>query len=147
MKKVFVSFSAILIAMLSFAEPVPDPDPTVAVLNEFKKEFAAAENVSWDKQDEYDKATFTLAGRRVVAYFNSNGNLEGSVRDLFFDQLPLAVMTAVDKRYGSSGILDIREISNPEGTSYRLTIETKRNKHRIRVTPDGNISLLEKLGK
>jgi hypothetical protein len=143
MKKMFVSFSAMLIAMLSFASP----DPTTAVLNEFKKEFAAAENVTWDKQDEFDKATFTLAGRRVVAYFNMMGLLEGSVRDLFFDQLPLAVMTAVDKRYGSSAVLDVREVSNSEGTSYRLTIETKSKKIRIRVNPDGNISIIEKLRK
>ena len=140
----FVSVSAMLIAMMSFAVGV-SPEPTAAVLDEFKKEFAAAENVSWDKQEEFDKATFTLAGRRVVAYFNESGKLEGSIRDLLFDQLPLAVMTAVDKKYGSTGILDVREVSNPEGTSYRLTVETKSRKIRIKVSPDGSIAVLERL--
>ena len=147
MKKVFVSFSALMIAVLSFAGPVNESEPGVLVLNEFKKEFSAAENVTWSKQDEFDKATFVLAGRRVVAYFNNTGQLEGCVRDLFFDQLPLAVMTAVDKRYGSAGVLDVREVTNSEGTSYRLTIETKTRKLRVKVTSDGNLNVLEKIKK
>ena len=142
----FVLTGALMIAGLSFAF-VAGPEPGLVVLNEFKKEFAAAENVTWDKQDEFDKATFTLAGRRVVAYFNSNGQLEGCIRDLFFDQLPLAVMTAVDKKYGTADIIDIREVSNSEGTSYRLTVESNQRRHRIKVTPDGNITVIEKVRK
>jgi hypothetical protein len=144
MKKVFVFICATMIGGLSLAFAA-GPEPGELVLNGFKKEFSSAENVSWDKQDEYDKATFVLGGRRVVAYFNSEGKMEGCVRDLFFDQLPLAVMTAVDRKYGSSNVLDIREITNEEGTSYRLTVEVKKKMHRVKVTPDGNISLIEKL--
>ena len=145
MKKMFVSFATMMIAGLSFANEAPDPG--IAVINGFKKEFSTAENVSWDKQDEFDKATFILAGRRVVAYFNSDGQLEGCIRDLLFDQLPLAVMTAVDKRYGNADVIDIREVTNGDGTSYRLTLETKNKKLRLKILPDGTISVLEKLNR
>ena len=138
-------FVIMMTAGLSFANE--NPEPGEPVLSGFKKEFSAAENVSWDKQDEFDKATFVLAGRRVVAYFNSNGQLEGCIRDLFFDQLPLSVMTAVDKRYSGADILDVREITNSEGTSYRISLQTKNRKLRLRVSPSGSISDVEKIAK
>ena len=136
-------FVIMMIGGLSFANE--NPEPGEPVLNGFKKEFSNAENVSWDKQDEYDKATFVLSGRRVVAYFTSDGQLEGCVRDIFFDQLPLSVMTAVDKRYSGADILDVREITNGEGTSYRISLQTKKKKLRLKVSPSGSISEVEKL--
>ena len=145
MKKMFVTLATMMIAALSFANP--DPEPGEQVLNGFKKEFSTAENVTWTKQDEFDKATFTLAGRRVVAFFSNDGQFEGCARDLLFDQLPLAVMTAVDKRYGNAAVIDVREMTNSEGTTYRLTVEAKNRKIRVKVFPDGNITVLEKLPK
>ena len=89
MKKIFVSFSLLLTAGLSSAFANSDPDPDQKVLDAFKTEFASAENVTWNKQDEYDKATFILAGRRTVAYFNPEGQLEGCAREISFDQFRL----------------------------------------------------------
>ncbi len=142
-----VLFTAMMMTagLSSFANERPGPDPDKQVLNQFKKEFSSAENVFWEKQDEYDKATFVLAGRRVVAYYNQDGQLEGCVRDIFFDQLPLAAMTAVDKKYSQSDVLDIKEITNSEGTNYKLTIESKGRKYKVKLTPSGNITDVEKL--
>ena len=122
-----------------------DPEPSQVVLNEFKKEFSFAENVKWDKQDEFDKATFVLMGRRVVAYFNNLGQMEGCIRDIFFDQLPLAVMTAVDKRFADAEVTDVSEISNSEGTSYRIRLYSKNKKYSVKVSANGNINEVKKL--
>ena len=137
-----VMFSVMLGTMLP---AIANPYPNQQVLNAFKKEFIAAQHVSWDKQDDFDKATFVLAGRRVVAFFSSEGQFEGCIRDIFFDQLPLSVMTTVDKRFGEAQILDVREITNAEGTSYRISLETKNNKYRIRVSSSGGINEIQKL--
>jgi len=98
MKKIIVSFSLLLTAGLSSVFAL-DPDPNQQVLELFRKEFSTAQNVSWHKQDNFDKATFQLGGNWVIAYFNPAGQLEGCARDIFYDQLPLVVMTAVDKRF------------------------------------------------
>lgn len=147
MKKVIVPILVIMMTagLSSFANLNTQPDKQV--LDQFKKEFATAENVSWDKQDEFDKATFVLAGRRVIAYYNSNAQLEGCIRDIFFDQLPLAVMTAVDKRFPQAEIMDVREITNSEGTNYRITVESKKRKFRVKVSANGGINDIEKLTK
>jgi hypothetical protein len=147
MKKIIVSFSLLLAAGLSTSFAATETNPDQRTLDGFNKEFIAAQNVSWDKQGEYDKATFLLAGHRVIAWFNSAGQLEGCVRDLFFDQLPLNVMTAIDKRFAGADILSVREITNSEGTSYRLTLETKNKKYNVKLGSSGNIDEVEKLAK
>ncbi|MEI2740667.1 MAG: hypothetical protein V9F01_17975 [Chitinophagaceae bacterium] len=147
MKKIFVSFSLLLTAGLSAVFASTDPNPDQKVLDLFNKEFASAENVTWNKQDEYDKATFILAGRRTVAYFNPEGLLEGCARELSFDQLPLAVMTAIDRRFAEKAISSVLEISNSEGTNYKLTLKTKTRKYKVKVDSAGNITEVSKLPK
>ncbi|MDZ4793306.1 MAG: hypothetical protein SGI83_03425 [Bacteroidota bacterium] len=147
MKKIIVSFSFLLVAGISTAFAREDPGPDQKTLDLFKNEFKTAENVRWDKQGEYDKATFLLLGRRVIAWFNTANQLEGCVRDIFFDQLPLTVMKAVDKRFADADILAVSEISNTEGTSYRIILEVKNKKYNIKVGSAGNIDDVEKLAK
>jgi len=146
MKKMFVSVSLLLTAGLS-AVFAAGPNPDQEVLDLFKKEFSAAQHVTWNKQDNYDKATFKLGGSWVIAYFNPAGQLEGCARDIFFDQLPLAVMSAVDKRFAEATIINVREITNIDGTSYRLTLEKNNKKYKVKVDTSGNISEVDRLAK
>lgn len=147
MKKIIILFSLLLTAGLSTVFANPDPTPDEQVLNLFKKEFATAQNVAWSRQDDYEKATFLLMGHRVIAYFNQTGQLEGCIRDVFFDQLPLTVMTAVDRRFADAEITNVREVTNNDGTNYRIFLETKNKKYRIKVSSGGSIDEVEKLTK
>jgi len=146
MKKMFVSVSLLLTAGLP-AVFAAGPNPDKQVLDLFKKEFSAAQHVTWNKLDNYDKATFKLGGSWVIAYFNPAGQLEGCARDIFFDQLPLAVMSAVDKRFAEATIINVREITNVDGTSYRLTLEKNNKKYKVKVDTSGNISEVDRLAK
>ena len=146
MKKIIVLlvFALSTGAVNSYANAF-DPDPEQRVLDGFKKEFPTAQQVTWSKQAEFEKAVFVLAGRRVVAFFTREGLLEGSARDIFYDQLPLSVMTAVDKRFENATVFEVREINNAEGTCYRMRVESGNKKVKIKVSPDGTISEIEKL--
>jgi hypothetical protein len=147
MKKTILSLFLLVTAGLTSVHASDDPNPEQEVLELFKKEFSSAQNVSWSRQGDYDKATFVLAGRRAIAYFNPEGELEGSIRDLFFDQLPLTVMTAVDKRFADAEIIDVREINNAEGTNYRIRLTAKNKRYSLKVNSYGSISEVEKLVK
>ena len=139
MKRIF--FSAMLLLSLGIAPSFANstlPDETVASKN-FKKEFAGAENVKWTAIGEFQKASFVLAGHRAEAYFNADGDLAGSVRDLFYDQLPLAVMKTVDSRYENADIIDVREISNNEGTSYKVQLELGSKKYSLSLSSSGEV--------
>ncbi len=142
MKRVF--FSAMLVLSLGVATAFannPLPEETAASKS-FKKEFAGAENVKWTAIGEFQKASFLLAGHRAEAYFSADGELAGSVRDLFYDQLPLAVMKTVDSRFENADIIDVREISNSEGTSYKVQLELGSRKYNLSLSSSGD--LLEK---
>ncbi len=147
MKKIFVSMSLLMTVAASsaFANRENRSDPGVEEV--FKLEFTNAENVSWSQQENYQVATFVMAGHRAMAYFNEKNELAGCIRDIFYDQLPLTVMQAVDKKYPDADKQEIREITNGDGTSYQLRVELKNKKYKIRVTSSGNITEIEKVKK
>ncbi|MDZ4807588.1 MAG: hypothetical protein SGI96_04900 [Bacteroidota bacterium] len=147
MKKIIISFSLLLSAGLTTVFANDAPTPNEQVLASFKKEFASAQDVRWNKQDNYDKATFLLGASWVVAYFNPAGPLEGCARDIFFNQLPLAVMAAIDKRFAAAVIINVREITNVDGTHYRLILEAKNKKLKVKVDSSGNINEVDKVAK
>ena len=147
MKKIFVALSLLMTvaSSISFANINNLPDPGVEEV--FKQEFVGAENVNWSQQENYQKATFILAGHRMIAYFNEDNELAGCIRDLFYDQLPLIVMKAIDKKFPNAEFQEVREIVNNDGTSYLLTADWNNKKYKIKISSDGNISEIEKLKK
>ncbi|MEK7224976.1 MAG: hypothetical protein AAB221_04750 [Bacteroidota bacterium] len=88
-----------------------------------------------------------LAGHRVIAYFNEDNELAGCIRDIFYDQLPLTVMKAVDKKFPGADVQEVREITNSDGTSYMLKAELNNKKYKVKVSSAGNITDIEKLAK
>jgi hypothetical protein len=115
------------------------------VLESFKKTFVNAQSVKWTETGEYFKASFILGDHRAEAYFNEEGVMEGCVRGLFYVQLPLIVMTSIDRKYPDAPIIDVREIINADGTTYRVTLETNGKKVRIKANSYGSIIETERL--
>jgi len=113
----------------------------------FKNEFAGAANVIWAEAGDFLKVSFTWAGHQAVAYFNSDAELAGCIRGLFFNQLPLAVMRSVDSNFKNAVIVEIMEITNAEGVSYRLVTEYKNKNYKIRLNSFGDILENQKLKK
>lgn len=113
----------------------------------FKKEFAGAEQVKWDQEAQYTKASFVLGGNSAIALFNQDGELLGSMRNLFYNQLPLAVITSFEKRFSTATIIDITEMINADGTRYKFTLENKGKKYRVSVYADGAMENVEKKRK
>src|SRR5690349_2047647 len=130
MKRIYLSLSLVLTMAVTAANATPDP-VSKEVQESFKKEFPNSQALSWNAVGEFMRATFLLDGQRTEAYFSEDGILQGSVRYLFFSQLPLAVMKAVEKRYTEPDALDVYEITNDEGTSYRITLDSQDKRYRI----------------
>lgn len=147
MKKLLLSLTLVLTVAAGTALASPDPSINEAVKESFKKEFAGAALVEWREVGNLLKATFVWNGYRTEAYFSQEGALQGSARSLFFSQLPLVVMSAVDKRFAGADIIDVNEINSTAGTYYRITLETGRKKYRVRVNADGTVADTERLKK
>ena len=139
MKKSFLLLPIILalISLTSFGRTALPVNPLAE--ETFNKYFAGAANVKWSEEEGYLKVTFTWAEHRTVAYFNLNGELAGSIRNLFYNQLPLAVMRSLQQSFKNPVVLEIREIANDEGIYYGLTLEDGKKKFKIRVNSLGDI--------
>lgn len=145
-KKILLSFALLFIVTIS-ARSAEDIEVSKVVQASFEKEFAGAQLISWKDMGEFMKATFILGERRTEAYFREDGQLEGSARALFYSQLPLIVMTSFDKRFAGAEVWDVLEINNSQGTTYRITIERKHKRYRVRMDANGNIKEIERLKK
>lgn len=144
MKKLIVSLATVLATGLApaFAHTTNDNPRAEKV---FAQQFAGAENVKWTElSDDYVKASFTLSGIRVEAYFNQDGELEGTLRNLFYNQLPLAVMQTVSHKFTGAVIVEIKEITNNESTSYRIVLELKNTKYNLKLNSFGEITEQER---
>ncbi len=147
MKKIFLSVTLLLTVAVATAFSNDGTRISKAVEASFKKEFPGSEVLSWTSLGEYSRAVFILGGHRTEAYFSEDGQLRGSIRYLFFSQLPLAVMTAVDKRYPSAEISEVHEITNDEGTNYRISLEKEGKKYNLKADACGNITQTERVKK
>jgi hypothetical protein len=147
MKKLFLSLTFMLTIVAGTALANDKTDVSELVSTTFKKEFPSASLIEWSSPGEYLKATFILWGSRAEAYFTAEGQLQGSMRSIFYNQLPLSVMITVDKRFETAEILTVSEISNSEGTSYLLVLESKNKKYSVKVNSSGGIAEVKRIKK
>lgn len=90
MKKIFLILSFVIVAGLYTASADPGVDPRVR--QSFQREFPTARILKWEKNGDYLKATFVFNENRTEAWFSNEGELQGTIRCLLYDQLPFAVM-------------------------------------------------------
>ena len=139
MKRIFVSLSFMLAVGLTTAFAGDKTDVNSKIVESFKKEFEGAELVKWDKVEDYQKATFVFHEHRVIAYFDEYCEFLGSARTILFDQLPMAVVKSFDTHFAGADFSDVSEVSNIEGTSYCMTIETQNKQYHVKINSNGNI--------
>lgn len=130
-----------------FATPNPDKaDPRTEAI--FKREFAGAHDVKWTSLKEgLQKVTFVWGGIRTIAYFNERAELVGSVRNVFYDHVPLSVVRTIGSRFSNPVVIEVTEISNPEGTSYKMILEQKNKRYQVRINSSGTILEKERIKK
>jgi hypothetical protein len=148
MKKFIIAFAAlfILISTTAFAgkgkKAKGGDNPAEAT---FQKTFQGASDVKWAADKEAISASFILSNSRVVAYFNHEGELLGTARNVLFDQLPLTVIRSINDRYGSAPVYDITEYTCDGDTFYHMVVETPTKQVKVKVTSLGDISVLGKI--
>lgn len=146
MKKFFLFLSFAMVIGMTQAFAANDPDVNSKVKQSFKKEFPSAAFVTWDKQQDYFKASFVLNDYRTEAWFSNEGELLGTIRNLLYNELPLAVMRGIETKFPSADILEIREITNSEGTTYKMTATIKKKKFGLSATPNGEVVKTGRIG-
>lgn len=147
MKQFFLLVSlTVTVALSAFANPVETNDPLAE--QAFKKLFNGASHVSWSKEEgNFLRASFLWGEHHTIAYFDQSGKMVGSIRGLFFSQLPLSVMRSFSASFDGHVVLEVREIANAEGVTYTLATEYKNKNYRIRMDSLGGLIENERIRK
>jgi hypothetical protein len=122
MKKIVFVFGFLLAAAVSHAYPSEKVSPKV--LASFKSEFSRATDVEWETGNNYFKASFSLNGQRVFAYYDIEGHMVNLGRYISSFQLPVNLFSDLKNDYSKYWVSDLFEISNSEGLHYYITLET-----------------------
>jgi hypothetical protein len=70
------------------------------------------------------------------------------MRDILYNQLPLAAIKTLDKQFFGYAVYELRELTNQEtGTRYKVVVEGKTKKYRLTLTPDGVTEEIERIKK
>ena len=145
MKKTFVTLFVFLTFGITaaLAAPITNVDPKI--LSAFQKEFSFAKNVKWEEEGNLSRVNFSLNDQGIVAWYNSDGELVTTARNILYNQLPISVMRSLDKEYEGADILGIVEISRNNETYYQIRADKKSKKLLLKASPSGNITVLKKI--
>jgi hypothetical protein len=131
MKQFILSIATMLmmgVSVSAFAGKNDDGVVNQLAVKSFKKDFNGASNIIWEQRDTYTKATFSLHGQVLFAYYNNDGDLKAVVRNITSDQLPINLLSSMKKEYGDFWISDLFEIVSDDQTSYYVTLENSEKK-------------------
>jgi hypothetical protein len=128
MKKMILSLATVLMMGFSVFANGTDDNISQEARNAFKKDFATASNIRWEQKNNFLKATFSMSGQILTAYYYTNGDLQAIVRNITSDQLPIGLATSFRRDYTAFWISDLFEIASDGQTHYYITIENSDKK-------------------
>lgn len=131
MKKIILSIATVLMMSAgAFAANTNKNDDNVnqQTIASFKKDFASASDIMWEQKVGYSKATFSLNGEILFAYYDNDGQLTAVVRNITSEQLPINLLTSMKKDYDGFWISDLFEVASGDQTTYYVTLENSDKK-------------------
>ena len=93
------------------------------VIKSFKKEFASAQEVQWEKSKDFVKVTFKLNDQVMFGYYNEEGEMIALTRNITSVQLPINLLADIKKNFTQYWITDLFEIAMNNSTDYYITVE------------------------
>jgi hypothetical protein len=128
MKKMILSLATVMMMGFSVFANGTGNGVSQEARDAFKKDFATASIIKWEQKNNFLKATFSMNGQILTAYYYTNGDLQAVVRNITSDQLPINLITGLRRDYAAFWITDLFEVSSDNQTTYYVTIENSDKK-------------------
>ena len=145
MKKLFIAaLFALAIGGSAFAAGTELSDAaklSYSVKSSFEKHFRDAQNVSWTVRESFVKASFSLLGQKVEAFFGDDGELIGTSRKVQFERLPVLAVSKIRKEYEGYAVGETIELTKYDDTNYYVSLSKGEKKQILEVTPSGRVSV------
>jgi len=147
MKKTILATAMMLMAGLTVAFAKDNEGVNNQVATSFSKDFTSATNISWSIQKDFTKATFTLNNQIMFAFYNEDGSLIATARNIRSEQLPINLLKSLRKDYGNYWISDLFEMDKEGQTSYYVTVENGDETLVLKSSSFGEWSTYKKVKK
>ncbi len=122
--------------------PEEETKTTAKVKTAFKIKFNDAENVNWNKEEDFYFANFKFQGNDMSAAYDESGNLLGISRKITLSQLSLAAQQALQERFEGYTISNAgTEILFDGQTSYYFTAENNAKILKFKSSANGEITI------
>jgi hypothetical protein len=122
-KKISMLATALILTItVAFANSSTKEIPN-AIQSDFSRHFATAQNVNWQKENDYYTASFGLHGIRLVAYYSSDQNFIGFSHGILSDKLPMMLQLDLKKDYQGYWITNLVEYSIKHEPGYAIQLE------------------------
>jgi hypothetical protein len=137
MKKQLLVLTMTLLMTLSatFAnntQPVP-----ALIINELNQKFTNATNIQWKTTEVFYKASFTLSGQQLDAFYDRSGQWIGISRIISAEQLPMFLLLDVQEKTKYYTISELFELVTERGTEYFITYKNHKETKVFKGTSEG----------
>lgn len=123
MKKQILVLALILAGITGSSFAAGNPDINKYALVSFHKQFSDAQNVQWENNSGFLKASFEMNNQTLYAYYSAQGELLAVTRYISTNQLPVQLLITLKKEFADYWISDLFEIRVNGDTSYYVTVE------------------------
>lgn len=107
-----------------------------AAQQSFNTTFTNAAEVKWTVSDGLHKVSFSLNGQHAAAFYNEEGELLATTRNITSLQLPIILQASLKKEHNEFWISDLFEIVTEGSTEYYVTLENADQKLILKASPN-----------
>jgi len=144
MKKLIIL--SCLFAALGVSASNP-PEVSEKVLKAFNETFIKATDVVWHEMQNLYEARFKQSEIITRAIYDTNGNLLRTTRYYSQENLPINILTKVQKKYAGKSVYGVTEIATEDEVSYHITLQDEKNWYIVKADTWGNLELSQKYRK
>jgi hypothetical protein len=136
MKKLFVIIT-ILVTICAASSYAQSKTPS-SVLNSFQSSFTNSENAIWSIVKGLYRVDFIQDDQKVSAFFNADGNLIATSRNVTLLQIPMSLKSDLKKNFYDYEVSSIFEVDNEDGIIYYASIKNHKTELMLESTSSGD---------
>jgi hypothetical protein len=128
------------------ANPTAHKDPTFVGVENFKEKFPDATDISYKVKGELTEVNFIWNTMHLQAFFDYQGNLLATCRNIATGDLSLTAQMSLRNAYPGYIAREAIEYNDANaGVCYYVTVVGTKNSYLLCVSTDGMISVFKKM--
>jgi len=145
MKKLIFAVAMLLGSATMFASTSPEVNQKV--LKAFQETFKNPKDVAWHEYENYYEVDFNQDAIKTVVRYDTEGNMIGTTRYYFENQLPPYITSKLKKKYPDRSVYGVTEIYTESDLTYYITMEDDKSWFTVKANPLGYLEQTEKYKK